>query len=46
MFNNILGGVSTGAGAYGAITQSDASLKKKVKKTGKSKDGTNTYSWE
>ena len=44
MFNNILGGASTAAGIYGAL--SDASLKKKVKKTGKSKDGTNTYSWE
>ena len=43
-FNNILGGASTAAGIYGAL--SDASLKKKVKKTGKSKDGTNTYSWE
>ena len=46
MFNNVLGGASTMMGAYGAMTQSDASLKKKVKKTGKSKDGTNTYSWE
>ena len=44
MFNNVLGGASTAAGIYGAL--SDASLKKKVKKTGKSKDGTNTYSWE
>lgn len=50
MFSNILGGASTGAGIIGAGAQagwwSDASMKKKVKRTGKTKDGTTTYDWE
>lgn len=50
MFNSILGAGSTGAGIIGAGAQagwwSDASMKKNVKKTGKTKDGTNTYEWE
>ncbi|WHS68279.1 hypothetical protein [Lundtoftevirus Lu221] len=50
MFNSILGGVSTGAGLIGAGAQagwwSDAAMKKNVKKTGKTKKGTNKYEWE
>lgn len=46
LMNNLVGGAATLMGGYGAMTQSDASLKKKIKKTGKSKDGTNTYKWE
>lgn len=50
MFQNILGGASTGAGVASAGAQagwwSDASMKKKVKKTGETSDGTSTYDWE
>lgn len=45
MFNQMLGGASTIMGGLGALGFSDASLKKKVKKTGK-KDGNTTYKWE
>lgn len=50
MFGNILGAASTGAGVIGAGAQagwwSDASMKKNVKKTGETSDGTSTYDWE
>ncbi|WAX14249.1 hypothetical protein ECO319P1_00090 [Escherichia phage ECO319P1] len=50
MFGNILGAASTGAGVIGAGAQagwwSDASMKKNVKKTGETADGTSTYDWE
>lgn len=50
MFNQILGAGSTGAGIVGAGAQagwwSDASMKKNVKKTGETADGTSTYDWE
>lgn len=49
-FNSILGAGSTGAGIASAGAQSgwwsDASMKKKVKKTGETSDGTSTYDWE
>ena len=50
MMGTILGAGSTGAGIIGSGAQagwwSDASMKKNVKKTGKTKDGTTTYDWE
>ena len=44
-FNQLMGLASTGAGIMGSLGYSDASLKKKVKRTGK-KDGIATYDWE
>lgn len=43
LFNTILGGVSTGAGV---AMKSDISLKKKIKKKGKTKKGEDKYDWE
>lgn len=49
-FSSALGLGSTAAGIIGSGAQagwwSDASMKKNVKKTGKTKDGTSTYDWE
>lgn len=49
MFNNVLGMASAGGGimqGLGSMGFSDASMKKNVKRTGKTKDGTSTYEWE
>lgn len=49
-FNQVLGLGSTAAGIIGAGGAagwwSDASMKKNVKRTGKTKDGTSTYKWD
>lgn len=44
--NQAMGLASTGAGIAGSLGYSDASMKKNVKKTGKTKSGTNKYDWE
>lgn len=49
MFNNILGAGSAAGGIMGGLGSmgfSDASMKKNVKKTGKTKDGDTTYKWD
>lgn len=50
MLSTVMGAGSTGAGIIGSGAQagwwSDASMKKNVKKTGKTKDGTTTYDWD
>lgn len=50
LMGTVMGLGSVGAGIIGSGAQagwwSDASMKKNVKKTGKTKDGTSTYEWE
>ncbi|UIW10587.1 DNA injection protein [Aeromonas phage BUCT695] len=45
-FNQMLGAASTGAGIMGSMGWSDASMKKNVKKVGKSKKGDTIYKWD